>query len=266
MTIEVKELSRTFHNPKKGEFFAVNKVSFSCDKGEVFGLLGPNGAGKTTTLQMISTLVKPTSGSVTVNGFDVVKEPIMVRKQIGFTSSDTGLYERLTPKEILRYFARLHKYPEKNLESRIELLATQLNMLDFIDTRAHKLSTGMKQKVSLARALIHDPPILILDEPTSGLDVITSQVVHEIVRACREEGKCIVFSTHIMNEAEKLCDRIGIIYNGILHAIGTLEELREKTGKQDLEEIFLAVVQNQMPNSNDDQGLGLPQGSVGAEN
>lgn len=259
MGIEVNELSRIFHNAKKGEFYAVNKVTFSCEKGEVFGLLGPNGAGKTTTLQMISTLVKPTSGSVRVNGFDVEEEPLMVRKQIGFTSSDTGIYERLTPREILQYFGRLHKYPEKDLAGRIDLLARDLNMLDFLDTRAHKLSTGMKQKVSLARAMIHDPPILILDEPTSGLDVITSQMVHEIVRSCKEQEKCIVFSTHIMNEAEKLCDRIGIIYDGILHAIGTIEELREKTGENNLEDIFLAVVKGH------DQGHGRIQGSVSAE-
>ena len=243
MGIEVNGLSRIFHDAKRGEFYAVNNVSFSCKPGEVFGLLGPNGAGKTTTLQMISTLVKPTAGSINVNGYDSVKDPLAVRKQIGFTSSDTGLYERLTAREILTYFGRLHKFPESELAGRIDALAQKLNMTDFIDTRSHKLSTGMKQKVSLARAMVHDPPILILDEPTSGLDVITSQTVHEIVQELRNQGKCIVFSTHIMNEAEKLCDRIGIIYDGILHAIGPLEELQGLTGQKNLEEIFLNVVQ-----------------------
>ena len=212
----------------------------------MFGLLGPNGAGKTTTLQMISTLIKPTSGCATVNGFDIEKEPLQVRKQIGFTSSDTGLYERLTAREILAFFARLHQYPREQIASRIESLAKDLNMLDFLDTRTHKLSTGMKQKVSIARAMVHDPPILILDEPTSGLDVITSQMVHEIIQNCRESGKCILFSTHIMNEAEKLCDRIGIIYDGILLSQGTLEELKESTGEKNLEDIFLKVVKGKI--------------------
>lgn len=242
MSIVVDKLSRIFHDAKRGEFYASKDVSFTCEKGEVFGLLGPNGAGKTTTLQMISTLIKPNSGSATVNGYDIIKEPLMVRKQIGFTSSDTGLYERLTGREILDYFAKLHKYPEEKISERIEKLAESLNMLDFIDTRSHKLSTGMKQKVSIARALVHDPPILILDEPTSGLDVITSQTVHEIIQECRDSGKCILFSTHIMNEAEKLCDRIGIIYDGVLHTNGTLDELREKTEENNLEDIFLKVV------------------------
>ena len=246
MSIQVNKLSRIFHDSKRGEFYAAKDVTFSCGKGEVFGLLGPNGAGKTTTLQMISTLIKPTSGEALVNGYDVMKDPLMVRKQIGFTSSDTGLYERLTAREILSYFGKLHKYPTEKLSDRIETLAKDLNMTDFLDTRSDKLSTGMKQKVSIARAMVHDPPILILDEPTSGLDVITSQMVHEIVKSCRDADKCIVFSTHIMNEAEKLCDRIGIIYNGILHTIGTIEELRETTGEKSLEEIFLKVVQGEV--------------------
>lgn len=246
MGIEVKNLSKIFHTAKQGEFYAVNDVSFSCEKGEVFGLLGPNGAGKTTTLQMISTLVKPSSGSITVNGFDTVNDPLNVRKQIGFTSSDTGLYERLTAREILDYFGQLYRFPEDRLKDRIEELATDLNMTDFLDTRTEKLSTGMKQKVSIARALVHDPPILILDEPTSGLDVITSQMVHEIVQRCSQSDKCIVFSTHIMHEAEKLCDRIGIIYDGILHAIGTMEELSEQTKQSSLENIFLEVVKGKV--------------------
>lgn len=242
MSIQVNKLSRIFHDAKRGEFYAAKDVTFSCEKGEVFGLLGPNGAGKTTTLQMLSTLISPTSGDATVNGFNIIMDPLGVRKQIGFTSSDTGLYERLTGREILTYFAKLHKYPKEKIDSRIKYLADRLNMTEFIDTRTEKLSTGMKQKVSLARAMVHDPPILILDEPTSGLDVLTSQMVYEIVRTCKESNKCVVFSTHIMNEAEKLCDRIGIIYNGILHSIGTIEELKEETGEEGLEEIFLKVV------------------------
>jgi sodium transport system ATP-binding protein len=235
-------LSKRFFDSKRGEFNAVQSVSFSCSKGEIFGLLGPNGAGKTTTLRMITTILKPTEGTAVVNGYDVTTDPRQVRKQLGFVSADTGLYDRLTPREILTYFGKLSKYPREKLKSRIEEIANLLQMEAFLDSRCEKLSTGMRQKVSIARAIVHDPPVIIMDEPTTGLDVLTSQVLHRFVLQCKEAGKCVVFSSHIMSEAEKLCDRMAIIHNGQVLASGTLEELRAESGMHYLEDIFLNVV------------------------
>lgn len=246
MSLEVSELTKHFYDPKRGEFLAVDHLSFRCEPGEIFGLLGPNGAGKTTTLRMIATILKPDSGSVVLNGIDNRKNPEEVRRQLGFLSSETGLYERLTPREILRYFGQLSKYEASKLPGRIEELIKIFEIGNFADTRCEKLSTGMKQKVSIARAIIHDPPVMALDEPTSGLDVITSQATHKFIRDCRERGKCIVFSTHTMSEAEKLCDRIGIIHKGRIFAMGTLEELRTRTGQHYLEDIFLSVVEDRV--------------------
>lgn len=220
----------------------MQSVSFECSKGEIFGLLGPNGAGKTTTLRMITTILKPTEGTALVNGFDVVKDPRQVRKQLGFVSADTGLYDRLTPREILTYFGKLSKYPKEKLQPRIVEIGNMLQMESFLDSRCEKLSTGMRQKVSIARAIVHDPPVIIMDEPTTGLDVLTSQVLHRFVIQCKEAGKCVVFSSHIMSEAEKLCDRMAIIHNGQVLASGTLEELRAESGMHYLEDIFLNVV------------------------
>ncbi len=242
MSLDAINLTKRFFDPKRGEFHAVDSISFSCGKGEIFGLLGPNGAGKTTTLRMITTILKPTSGTARINDFDVIGQPRQVRKQLGFVSADTGLYERLTPREILTYFGRLSKYPKEKLKERIDEIAVMLQMESFMDSRCEKLSTGMRQKVSIARAIVHDPPVIIMDEPTTGLDVLTSQVLHRFVLKCKEIGKCVVFSSHIMSEAEKLCDRMGIIHNGRLLASGTLEELRRESGMHYLEDIFLSVV------------------------
>ena len=191
---------------------------------------------------MITTILKPTAGTAVVNGFDVIKDPRQVRKQLGFVSADTGLYDRLTPREILTYFGKLSKYPTSKLKERIEEIAGLLQMEAFLDSRCEKLSTGMRQKVSIARAIVHDPPVIIMDEPTTGLDVLTSQVLHRFVIQCKEAGKCVVFSSHIMSEAEKLCDRMAIIHNGQVLASGTLEELRAESGMHYLEDIFLNVV------------------------
>lgn len=242
MGLKAIGLTKRFFDAKRGEFNAVQSVSFSCEKGEIFGLLGPNGAGKTTTLRMITTILKPTEGTALINGFDVQKDPRQVRKQLGFVSADTGLYDRLTPREILTYFGKLSKYPKDKLKARIEEIATLLQMDTFLDSRCEKLSTGMRQKVSIARAIVHDPPVIIMDEPTTGLDVLTSQVLHRFVLQCKEAGKCVVFSSHIMSEAEKLCDRMAIIHNGQVLASGTLEELRTESGMHYLEDIFLNVV------------------------
>lgn len=242
MGLEAINLTKRFFDAKRGEFNAVESVSFSCSKGEIFGLLGPNGAGKTTTLRMITTILKPTSGTAKINDFDVIKDPRAVRKQLGFVSADTGLYERLTPREILTYFGKLSKYPKEKLTGRIAEVTAMLQMEKFIDSRCEKLSTGMKQKVSIARAIVHDPPVIIMDEPTTGLDVLTSQVLHKFILQCKEIGKCVVFSSHIMSEAEKLCDRMAIIHNGQVLAAGTLDELRTESGMHYLEDIFLSVV------------------------
>lgn len=243
MGLEVLSLKKRFYDPRRGEFNAVDGVTFSCSEGEIFGLLGPNGAGKTTTLRMVTTILKPTEGTARINGHDVVLDPRLARKQLGFVSADTGLYERLTPREVLTYFAELSKYPHEKIKSRIDELVEMLKMQAFIDSRCEKLSTGMRQKVSIARAIVHDPPVLIMDEPTTGLDILTSQILHKFILQCKEIGKCVVFSSHIMSEVEKLCDRIGIIHNGQLLASGSLEELRKESGEHYLEDIFLKVVQ-----------------------
>jgi sodium transport system ATP-binding protein len=242
MAIKVTNLKKEFHDPSRGAFFAANDVSFECIKGEVFGLLGPNGAGKTTIMRTIATILKPTSGAITVADYDVVAQPEMVRKHIGFLSSDTGLYERLTPREILTYFCRLYRVPKEQIPTRVAAVIDKLGIRTYADSVCGKLSTGMKQRVSIARAVVHDPPVLILDEPTSGLDIIGIRAIHEFVRDARAEGKCLLFSTHIMAEAEKLCDRIGLLERGKLLAIGTMDDLRAQSGEHYLEDIFLKLV------------------------
>jgi sodium transport system ATP-binding protein len=243
MTLEVNNVVKRFYDKKRGEFAAVDNISFSCAPGEVMGLLGPNGAGKTTTLRMIGTLLSPDSGNITLDGFDTVLAPEAVRTRLGFLSTDTGLYEKLTPREILVYFARLSKYPSDKIESRIEELITFLDIKKYADVRCEKLSTGMRQKVSFARSIVHDPPTMAFDEPANGLDVIAIRALHQFIKTCKEQRKCVVLSTHVMSEAEKLCDRIAIIHKGRIFAIGTLEELRAKSGEHYLEEIFFAIVQ-----------------------
>jgi sodium transport system ATP-binding protein len=243
MSLQVSNLTKQFYDANRGEFLAVDNVSFDCNEGELVGLLGPNGAGKTTTLRMIAGILKPSSGSVVIDGFDLSTQSDDARRHIGFLSADTGLYERLTPTEILLYFGRLCKYPEDKLKDRIDHLMNILQIDGFRNVRCEKLSTGMKQKVSIARALVHDPNVLAFDEPTNGLDVIAIRAMHEFLRECRSQGKCLLFSTHIMSEAEKLCDRIAIIHKGRIFAVGTLEELRASTGEHYLEDIFTQIVQ-----------------------
>ena len=240
--IHVQDLSKTFHDPKRGTRLAVDRVSFEVRAGEVFGLLGPNGAGKTTTLRLISTLLKPTSGTAVLNGFDINRDPQKVREQIGFLSVDMGLYGRLTPREQLDFFGQLNGMDTAARVKRIDQLIAAFEMREFADVRADKLSTGMKQKTAIARTMLHNPPILILDEPTSGLDVPTARTIEAAVLDAKKSGKCIVYSTHIMEEAEYLCDRIGVISDGRVKMIGTMDELRAATGKQRLREIFLDLL------------------------
>lgn len=242
MGIEVKDLRKKFFDANRGEFFAVDGVSFQCHHGETFGLLGPNGAGKTTIMRLISTILAPTDGTVIVEGFDVRTHPTEVRRRIGFLSADTGLYERLTPREILTYFARLNHVPPNQVNARVSEVIERLAISSFASTICEKLSTGMKQRVSIARAIVHDPPVLILDEPSSGLDVIGIRAIHDFVNECKQKNKCLLFSTHIMAEAEKLCDRIALLHRGKLFAVGTLDELRTETNQHYLEDVFLQLV------------------------
>jgi sodium transport system ATP-binding protein len=240
--IETRQLTKIFRDRKRGEIRAVGNVSFRCEPGQIYGLLGANGAGKTTTLRLLATLLKPTAGTAQVAGYDVILEPQKVRASVGFLSTATALYGRLTARETIEYFGRLHGLDEAILRRRIIELFTALAMNDFSDRRCDKLSSGMKQKVSIARTLVHDPPVMIFDEPTLGLDVMTARAIIGFIRDCRQCGKTVIFSTHVMNEAEKLCDRIGIIHNGRLLAEGTLAELRTQRNQTDLEEIFVQVV------------------------
>jgi sodium transport system ATP-binding protein len=240
--IQVEDLSKKFTDSKRGTRLAVDRVNFEVRAGEVFGLLGPNGAGKTTTLRLIATLLKPSSGTAKLNGFDINREPEKVRAQIGFLSGDMGLYGRLTPREILDFFGQLNGMDPARRSKRMAELFGLFDMQSFADVRTDKLSTGMKQKTAIARTMLHDPPILILDEPTSGLDVPTARTIESAINDAKKAGKCIVYSTHVMEEAEYLCDRIAVISDGHLKMTGTMDELREATGKQRLREIFLDLL------------------------
>jgi len=241
--IEAQHLRKVFHDKKRGEVRAVDGVSFHCKPGQIYGLLGANGAGKTTTLRMLATILRPTDGTAKVAGHDVVQEPDQVRTKVGFLSTATALYGRLTAREMVEYFGRLNGMENGKLRQRIDEIFARLEMNEFRDRRCEKLSTGMKQKVSIARTIVHDPPVMIFDEPTVGLDVMTARTIVQFVRECRDRGKTVIFSTHVMSEAEKLCDTIGIIHNGKLLTEGTLAELRTRFGLEDLEDIFVKVVE-----------------------
>jgi sodium transport system ATP-binding protein len=240
--IEARNLVKKFRDRKVGMVPAVEGVSFCCRPGEIYGLLGANGAGKTTTLRMLATILAPTEGTAIVAGYDVTREPEKVRARVGFLSTATALYGRLTALEMVQYFGRLHGMDEPSLRRRIDAIFERLEMNEFRDRRCDKLSTGMKQKVSIARTLVHDPSVMIFDEPTVGLDVMAARSISGFIRECRDAGKAVIFSTHVMSEVEKLCDHIGIIHSGKLLAEGTLADLRRRYGLQDLEDIFVKVV------------------------
>lgn len=235
--IKLKSLSKSF-----GEIEAVKNLDFEVNKGEILGLLGENGAGKTTTLRMLATMLKPTSGTAEMGGYDIVKDAEKVRSTIGILfGGETGLYDRLTVAENIAYFAELNDMTKHEIKRRVEHLTGIFGMKDYINLRASKLSKGMKQKAAFARAIVHDPEIMLFDEPTSGLDVGAIRDVHDFIRTCKEEGKTIVFSSHSMSEVEKLCDRIAFIHKGSLVDIGTIDELKDKYGNENLEEIFLGL-------------------------
>ena len=240
--IHVRELKKSYSDLELGSFEALAGVSFDVLPGQIYGILGPNGAGKTTLLRILSTMLKPSGGNATVNGYDVVTDPSPVRRQLGFVSNNTAIYDRMTAAEMVDYFGRLHGIHEETLFQRRENLFNRLKMTEIRDVLGSKMSTGMKQKVSIARALVHDPPVVIFDEATVGLDVLVARALLDIVSDLRDEGKCVLFSTHIMREAERLCDKIAIVHRGTMLTEGTQEELRDLHGADDLEDLFFQMI------------------------
>lgn len=249
--IRVENLQKSFQLSRKQQkelnttektAVAVRGVSFECKPGRIFSLLGPNGAGKTTTLRMISTIIKPTGGSANVCGHDIVSEPNKVRASIGFLTGSTGLYERLTPDEVLKYYADLNDVSAADFEQRKNRYYDLLDMHDFRKKRIGQLSTGMKQKVSIARTMIHDPEVVVFDEPTSGLDVITAENIIQLIRDCKTEGKTVIFSSHIMSEVDLLCDDLAIINKGELLYTDTMENFRSGMQAESLTGEFIRIV------------------------
>jgi sodium transport system ATP-binding protein len=241
--IEVEALSKVYVAPGDGRpVVALHEASFKAQAGRCFGLLGANGAGKTTTLRILSTVLSPSSGRASIAGFDVQKQAPEVRARIGFLSGSTGVYERLSPREMLSYFGRLYGLDPNKTQSRSAELIDWLDMASFADRACGTLSTGQKQKTSIARALIHDPEVLIFDEPTSGLDILVARSVVEFIARLKAQGRTILLSTHIMSEAERLCDELAIIHGGRVLASGTVAELQATHGGQRIEDIFYALV------------------------
>lgn len=240
--IEISNIKKKFYDKKNGEFYAVNDVSFHVEKGEIFGLLGPNGAGKTTLLRMIATIMEQSEGTITVNGYDTLKKSDGVKRSIGFLSGNTKLYKKLTPVETMRFFGSFYNIDKAEIERRIEEIIKILNMESFKDRVVEKLSTGQVQKTSIARCMIHDPDIYILDEPTLGLDILTSRTIIDFIQGKKADGKTVIFSTHYMEEAESLCDRIGLIHKGQLVACGTKDDLKNSTGETNVRDVFLSYI------------------------
>ncbi|NER15207.1 ATP-binding cassette domain-containing protein [Leptobacterium flavescens] len=254
--IEVKNTSKQYSLNRKQQkelrikantVAAVNNVSFSCKPGRVFSLLGPNGAGKTTLLRMIATILTPSSGNIEVSGFNTVSHSKEVRRKIGFLTGSTNLYDRLTPGEIVKYFADLYGMEKNEFNQRKEELFTRLGINDFLKKRIGQLSTGMKQKVSIARSMIHDPEVVIFDEPTSGLDVITANSIIQLIRDCKKEGKTVIFSSHIMSEVDLLCDDLAIISKGSLIYNNSMDAFREEASGQSLTATFIDIVADKKP-------------------
>ncbi len=235
--IQVQGLSKSF-----GKVKAVQNVSFSAPNGQITGLLGPNGAGKSTTLRMLYTLLKPESGSAQIDGFDVRESPLEVQRRIGVLADARGLYSRLTSRENIRYFGRLHGLSGEALEKQINSLMVLLDMQSIADRKTEGFSTGEKLKVSIARTLVHNPQNVLLDEPTNGLDVMSTRAMRQFILRLREEGKCVLFTSHIMQEVAALCDQIVIISQGTVSANGSPDDLRRQTGKENLEDAFVAVI------------------------
>lgn len=238
MVIQVENLTKQFKKIK-----AVDSISFSVDNGEIVGLLGENGAGKTTTLRMLATMLKITSGNAKINGYDIEKEAGKVRGEIGILfGGEVGLYDRLTARENIKYFAELNGMSDEEISTSISKLVDVLEMGDYIDRRVGKFSRGMKQKVAIARAIVHNPSVMLFDEPTAGLDVSAARIVQDFIIKCKEEKRAIIFSSHSMQEVERLCDRVVIIHKGKILEQGTIEELKVKYNNTNLEEVFMLLV------------------------
>ena len=227
------------------EVLAVDQISLTVSQSEVYGLLGPNGAGKTTTLRMVLGLLEPTSGEATISGCKVSEDPVRIKHQIGLVSASAGLYQWLTPREVMTYFGIGHGLSEDVIKKRIHELTEIMELHEFIDRRCANLSTGQKQRVTLAQALVHDPPAVLLDEPTRGLDVVGAKVVFDYINHLREESKAIIVCTHQLDEAERLCDRFGLLHHGKLRHEGTLEQLKDQTGLPSLVEMFLTLLHDE---------------------
>jgi len=236
--LQVSQLSKHY-----GAKRALHDITFTAQDGQVFGLLGPNGAGKTTLLRVLSTLLLPTTGGATIAGFDLHRQPEEIRRITGVVNGGMGLYDRLTGREILRYFAGFYDLSGQALERRIDELAQQLDLGDTLERRAGEFSTGMKQKIVIARAVIHDPTILILDEAASGLDIFARRALLDFVQAYRQPGKLVLFSTHVMAEVEEVCDRVAIIDGGELLTVDTVRGVLARTGERSLERAFFALLQ-----------------------
>ncbi|MBC8311448.1 MAG: ATP-binding cassette domain-containing protein [Candidatus Marinimicrobia bacterium] len=251
--IEIKNVSKSYKLSRKqrkemGSDFvgdsvlAVNNISFICNPGRIFGLIGPNGAGKTSTLRMIGTMLTPSIGTISVNGFDTVTHPQSVKQSLGFLSGNTGLYDRLTAEEMVKYYADLHEMSDVDFKKSRDRLFTLLDMEEFSGRRIGKLSTGMMQKVNIARTMIHNPEVVVFDEPTSGLDVMASRSIIHLIKECREEGKTVIFSSHRLAEIQSLCDDLAIIHKGELYFSGTYEEFESQKQEDTLEDEFIRLV------------------------
>jgi sodium transport system ATP-binding protein len=254
--IEVDRLSKSFRRPRrKGKgrrqkdpreggklFYAVRNVSFRAETGAILGLLGPNGAGKTTLLRILSTALKPSEGTARFDGVDVVERPLEVRKRIGFLSDNTGLYGRLTVREMIEYYGKLHGLEQAKIDKRMDELFSLLEMTSFADKRNDSLSSGMKQKVSIARTLIHDPEVIMFDEPTTGLDVAAAEAILKFIESCKARGKTVLFCTHHMHEVDRLCDFVVILHKGRLCFEGSIEQMRSDTGQTHLDKAFLTLI------------------------
>ena len=236
--ISIQNVSKWF-----GKFKAIDSVNIEVKKGEIFGLLGLNGAGKTTTQRMVSTVFQPTKGEILVNGFNSKNDSSEVRKNIGFLPTEVGLYDRLTAREVIRYFGILNDIEENQINDKIEVILEKLSLTEYADKRCSKLSRGNKQKVAIARAIIHEPQVFIFDEPTSGLDVISSRAVLDFVKQCKEDGRTILYSSHSMYETEEICDRISIIHNGKILMTNSIKKIQKEY--ESLENAFISIVKDE---------------------
>lgn len=248
--IHVRDLTKVYTDIQAEQFIALDGISFDAMSGQILGLLGPNGAGKTTALRILSTVLKPTRGKAVINGFEITESPEQVRHQIGFVSTNTAIYDRMTSWELVQYFGRLYGMEEEKLQIRMESIFERFQMNDIRNLLGSKMSTGMKQKVSIARAIVHDPPVLIFDEATSGLDILVAREVLNTIELLRDHGKCIIFSSHIMSEVRRLCDRVAVLHRGSILANGTKDELAEQYDEPDLEELFYKLIAESEKQSN----------------